>query len=313
MPKSKKTTPATTPDTTTTPENTTATTPAPETLDQQAKDLYDLIEGNELLAATNYRNLGELLRQIQEQHKWKYPKLLEHAVKTLSMNKTKFTRASRIFKHCPTVEDCKDKTIYEALGYAPCEDEPKAKKPGPVTPLPVNHRITRTEQKAAEGFVKRVGDPLRALSVLVRYQTGETPEEDHKKQEKETKAKAKQMLKDGEPLDALRKVVGNGDNESQKKAVEVLTALKDGAGVVIGKDDDKTHEYIAEVLDGMKKGETESQEEPGKNETETQSPLVKVATKTKRQNRQQAAVQVARKAANDVGSEVKAVIAKHPK
>jgi hypothetical protein len=227
----------------------------PKSLDDQARSLNGRIDDGEMKTSRLMWELGDVLeRRKAENPDWNWDKWLSHA-DSLGICKTRFTRALRIRRRFETVKDVEGRSLLDALGYKRHPDEPEPQQPEGGKALPVKARISRRESKAAEVFVKRVGNPMRALSVLVRYQTGETPEEDHKKNEKDTKAKAKQMLKAGEALDAVRKVVGNGDNESHEKAVEVLTALKDGAGDVLGTDDEKSRAYVGDVLKGMKKDE----------------------------------------------------------
>jgi len=256
-----------------------------QSLDQQATEIYEIIESNDLLAAVNYRNLGEVLRQIQKLRGWNYAELLEHAIGTLGMNKSKFTRALRIYKHCPTVEECGGKTIYEALGYACCEDEPEPKQPSPVAIMPVNARITRKERKAAATFFKRLATPmldekdedfvsrvsLRALSVVLRYGAGELPVEDHKNQQTETKAELRKKLKAGKPVEDL-KAAFYDDSRTQQHITDVLTAL----GLVEGEEGGETQDVSGGIApqpksrpeDETTKGETKTQDEPSEKQPE---------------------------------------------
>ena len=197
-------------------------------------------------------------------------------------------------------------SLLDALGYKHHPDEPEPKQPGTVEALPVKDRITRKERNAAEVFVKRVGDPLRALSVLVRYQTGEPPME----QEKKTRAKATQMLKEGDSSDAVREVMGKSDTENQQQVVDVLTALKDGASEMLGTDNDKTGAYVSEVLEGMEKDEDQPQQEPGKDKSEPKPQVEPGEKKPEHWAYGKVAGKVAHKTRDDKGT-VKAVIAKH--
>ena len=129
------------------------------------------------------------------------------------------------------------------------------------------------------------------------------PEEDYRKQERETKTRLREGLKAGK-TNANLKAEFYDDGETQRHIVDVLTAL----GVVEdeeGETDAQPQDVPGEATDEPKpQGEPDKAAEPQPHG---------VLSKTARRVRQGAAVQVARQVADDVTGGNKTLVARHAK
>ncbi len=141
----------------------------PLSLDDQAKELHDLIEENEDKAAPLYLKLGSVIESIQVERNLDWKGLLAYATDTLGLRRSRIVRARRIWNlhHENPTAVINGLTVYEALAHEPKE---------PPKPEPVGSPLTAREFQAAARYEKAVGGKERAVEVLTRIiNNGEKP------------------------------------------------------------------------------------------------------------------------------------------
>ena len=150
------------------------TTPESSALDHEAQDIHDQIDQQEGKAAPLYWQLGEIFSEIRKQPEYKdWKSFLKHC-DSISLRRSRVTRAIRIRKRHKKIQDVCDKSLDKALDYN--SRKPKDKKTH--TKQPLGAPLSTPEYQAAMRFENLMGSRERVVEVLRMYFAGEKPAEE---------------------------------------------------------------------------------------------------------------------------------------